>query len=287
MFNPTTIVIDAFVETLKESYERVYGLLDPEYGNVARFVGRISLENIANSDAAYHDVNHTIMVTQVGIEILRGKQISEGGVSTKNWLHFVVSLLCHDIGYIRGVCRGDTPGNYVRNLSGDTVAIDEGATDAALTPYHVQRSQIFVRERFKDNPLIDSKIVEANIVSTEFPVPQKESARNSNEYAGLLRAADLIGQLADLNYERKQAALFHEFQETGTNEVLGYKSPADLRVNYPKFFWNAVFPFIGEALRYLNVTQEGKQWVANLYANVFAQEHGTGRTGMISNKKEL
>ena len=286
MFNPNTFVIDGFVETLKESYERVYGLLDPEYGNVARFVGRISLENIANSDAAYHDVNHTIMVTQVGIEILRGKQISQGGVSTKNWLNFVVSLLCHDIGYIRGVCRGDTPGNYVCNLSGDTFAIDEGATDAALTPYHVQRSQIFVRERFKDNPLVDSKIVEANIESTEFPVPQNESAKNSNDYTGLLRAADLIGQLADLNYERKQTALFHEFQETGTNEVLGYKSPADLRANYPKFFWNAVFPFIGEALRHLSVTQDGKQWIANLYANVFSQEHGTGGTGMISNKKE-
>lgn len=283
MFNPTTIVIDAFVETLKESYERVYGLLDPEFGNVARFVGRISLETIANSDAAYHDVNHTIMVTQVGLEILRGKQISEGGVSTKNWLNFVVSLLCHDVGYVRGICRGDTPGNYVRNLNGETIAIDEGATDAALTPYHVQRSQLFVRERFGSNPLIDSKIVEANIVSTEFPVPQNESAKNSNEYAGLLRAADLIGQLADLNYDRKQAALFHEFQETGTNDILGYKSPADLRSNYPKFFWNAVFPYIGESLRHLSVTQDGKQWIANLFANVFAQEHGTVGTGMISN----
>jgi hypothetical protein len=27
-------------------------------------------------------------------------------------------------------------------------------------------------------------------------------------------------------------------------------------------------------LRYLRVTQEGKQWIANLYANVFGSEHG-------------
>jgi hypothetical protein len=26
-------------------------------------------------------------------------------------------------------------------------------------------------------------------------------------------------------------------------------------------------------LRYLRVTQEGQQWVANLYANVFSMEH--------------
>jgi hypothetical protein len=40
---------------------------------VISFVAQIALENIATSDAAYHDVNHTIMVTLVGQEILRGR----------------------------------------------------------------------------------------------------------------------------------------------------------------------------------------------------------------------
>ena len=34
-----------------------------------------------------------------------------------------------------------------------------------------------------------------------------------------------------------------------------------------------VQPYILDALRYLRVTQEGQQWVANLYANVFLMEH--------------
>jgi len=34
-----------------------------------------------------------------------------------------------------------------------------------------------------------------------------------------------------------------------------------------------VRPYIGDALRYLQVTQEGQQWIANLYANVFSMEH--------------
>ena len=38
--------------------------------------------------------------------------------------------------------------------------------------------------------------------------------------AGLLRAADLIGQLADPLYPRKLDALFHEFAEIGVNEKL-------------------------------------------------------------------
>jgi hypothetical protein len=34
-----------------------------------------------------------------------------------------------------------------------------------------------------------------------------------------------------------------------------------------------VQPYIGDALRYLRVTQEGQQWIANLYAHVFSIEH--------------
>jgi len=30
---------------------------------------------------------------------------------------------------------------------------------------------------------------------------------------------------------------------------------------------------IGDALRYLRVTQEGQQWIVNLYAHVFSIEH--------------
>ena len=148
MFNPTQIVIEAFVEQLQTTYQRIYGMLEPGYPDIIGFIGRIALENIANSDAPYHDVNHTIMVTLVGQEILRGKHISEGGVTPRDWLHFVVSLLCHDIGYVRGVCRGDHGNGYVSDLSGELVRLPVGATDAALTAYHVTRSKIFVRERF-------------------------------------------------------------------------------------------------------------------------------------------
>ena len=34
-----------------------------------------------------------------------------------------------------------------------------------------------------------------------------------------------------------------------------------------------VTPYIDDALGYLRMTQEGKLWVANLYAHIFAEEH--------------
>ena len=95
----------------------------------------------------------------------------------------------------------------------------------------------------------------------------------------MVRAADLIGQLADPHYLRKQNALFYEFHEIGVAQKLGYTSPADLCENYPRFFWEQVEPYIGDGLRYLALTQEGRQWTANLYAQVFTVEHQRWRMG--------
>jgi hypothetical protein len=78
---------------------------------------------------------------------------------------------------------------------------------------------------------------------------------------------------------RKISALSAEFSETGQAGKMGYETAADLRSGYPKFFWEVVTPFIGDGVRYLRRTQEGQQWIANLYANVFTEEHEVAAFG--------
>ncbi len=275
MFNATAILTDAFVERLHVAYHRTYGGYKPDYPEIISWVGTMALENIANCDALYHNVEHTMLVTLVGQEILRGKHIREGGVTPDDWLHFIISLLCHDIGYVKGVCRCDQEVNglYATGIGDGMVSIPVGATSASLTPYHVDRGKLVIDERFGGHKLIDSEQVKRNIELTRFPVPADETYQDRNNYSGLARAADLIGQLSDPRYLKKISALFYEFEEVGTNKVLDYKTPGDLRKNYAKFYWNGVFPYIPAALRYLELTQEGKQVVANLYANVFQVEN--------------
>lgn len=273
MFNPTELVIDGFVEQLEAAYGRNYGSLESANCSIIAWAGRMALEHFANSDALYHNMEHTIMVTMVGQEILRGKHIRDGGVSNRDWLNFIVSLLCHDIGHIRGICRDDRDGCYTTGIKNEMVKLSEGATDASMSPYHVDRGKLFIRERFGGNPLIDAEVIAANIELTRFPVPADSDHQDTASYPGLVRAADLIGQLADPHYFRKLPALFYEFQETGINETLDYHSPFDLRKSYPAFFWGVVNRYIQDGLRYLRVTQEGKLWIANLHSHVFASEH--------------
>lgn len=273
MFNPTQTLITTFVQDLQAGYELNYGGLKSNYGNIIAWSGRMALENIANSDALYHNVEHTILVTLVGQEILRGKHIREGGVSCEDWLHVMVSLLCHDIGYVKGVCRADREGYYATGIGDERVFLPPGSTDAGLTPYHVDRGKLFVEERFGGNTWLSAEMIKQNIELTRFPVPNDSDHQDTTHYPGLVRAADLIGQLSDPRYLNKVSALYYEFEETGFNQTVGYQTPEDLRRQYPKFYWNVVYPYIKDAIEYLSLTQEGKQIIANLYSNVFVVEH--------------
>ncbi|MCF8435316.1 MAG: hypothetical protein K9G57_00600 [Ignavibacteriales bacterium] len=276
MLNLQKLFIDFFVERLKKSYYDTYSMMEPHYSNIIAWASQLSLENIANTNALYHNVEHTIMVTSVGQEILKGKHLLEGGVSPRDWMHFTIALLCHDIGFVRGICRADTEDYVATGIKDEVLKFDHKKTDASLMKYHVDRGKLFVHERFGGKLLvnIDADLINSYIEMTRFPIPDDGFHDDTQTFAGLARAADFIGQLGDPNYLRKIPALYYELHENNAAESLGYEHPGELRGKYAKFYWNVVTPYIKEGLRYLNVTQEGKQWVASLQSHVFDVEHG-------------
>ena len=290
MLNLTQVMISNFIKQLYIGYRNSQGSLNSDYADLIALVANIALENIANSDALYHDIEHTILVTLAGQEILRGKQICEGGVSSEDWLQVTISLLCHDIGYVKGICDQDQVKDrlYATGIGNEMISLPLGTTDASLTPYHIDRGKLFIQERCHTNKLIDIKKIQRNIELTRFPVPNDEEHQDTINYPGLVRAADLIGQLSDPRYLQKLPALFYEFAEVGTHKQLGYNCPGDLRVDYPNFFRNIVSLYIPDGVRYLEVTQEGQKILANLYRNLFVVEYELqekpSRLELISNR---
>jgi hypothetical protein len=194
----------------------------------------------------------------------------------------MIAVLCHDIGYVKGVCRNDTKDRFATGVGDETVFIPPEGTDVTLTAHHVNRSKLFVKERFGSGLLqgmtkqLDAELVASYIEITRFPSPADELYKDTKGFGGLVRAADFIGQLGDPDYFQKSPALFYEFQELGLNEKFGYKSPNDMRKNYASFYWNSVNPYIQEALQYLRLTEDGKQWISNIHSHVFDSEHNEG-----------
>jgi hypothetical protein len=245
------------------------------------YAAKLTLECIGNSDALYHNIEHSMLVTLVGHDILIGRALQRP-TTAGDYANFILACLTHDIGYVRGVVHGDEEASFVADVTGRTVRLPTGSSDAALAPYHVDRSKLFVVERLDGVEGLDAARIARAIEYTRFPyVPsQNEPLDDLQEEEGLLlRAADLIGQLGDPNYMRKANALFYEFEEIGLNKTLGYNTPADIVYKYPQFYWTHVAPQIQTAIRYLNVTSSGRQWIANLYSNVFRAEREVSLSG--------
>ena len=107
-----------------------------------------------------------------------------------------------------------------------------------------------MRERFGSRVLFllregDIEQICDYIEMTRFPIPKESQPPETNGFGMLVRSADLIGQLSDPRYLQKIPALFYEFIE--------YR----------------------DSLEYLDLSPEGRQWVANLYANLARIESTT------------
>jgi hypothetical protein len=139
--------------------------------------------------------------------------------------------LLHDIGYMRGVLSGDTETEFVVDGNGKKVTLPRGASDAALTPYHVDRSKLFAFERLGNSPTIDAARIAEAIEFTRFPARVDRNSAGQSMEPRLVQAADLIGQLGDPMDSRKANALYCEFEEIGMNRKLGYSSPPILSIN--------------------------------------------------------
>lgn len=240
-------------------------------------VARLALECIGNSDALYHNVEHTMLVTLVGYDIMKGRALLTT-TTPDDFAHLLVACLLHDIGYVRGILKGDGADGYIIDAREKRANVPRGSSDAALLQYHVDRSKLFVMDRISTSEFLDANRIARAIEFTRFPISTAEPD-DDNEEGSLVRAADLIGQLGDPQYLRKANALYYEFEEAGLNKQLGYGSPADLTELYPQFYWNTVSPHIQTAIRYLNVTSSGRQWIANLYSNVFRAERDLSLSG--------
>jgi hypothetical protein len=278
MLNPISIMADRLGDYIAELYLQYFSNRRPEYATYMGGAARLVLERIGNSSALYHNIEHTLMVTLVGQQIIRGRLLSES-VPPEDWLHYTCSLLVHDIGMVRGVCGGDTVESVVINEAGESFTPPRGASDAVLAPFHIERGKIYARQRFGPSQYVDEGRVIQAIEMTRFPVPKDPAYQVTSSEGALVRAADLIGQLADPFYHRKLNALFAEFSENGMAEQMNCRNPGDLADMYTEFFKSQVEPYIQDAILYLELTTEGKQWIANLDSNLFQAGHRPSRIG--------
>src|SRR3954466_8190869 len=84
------------------------------------FAAKLTMECIGNSDALYHNVEHTLLVTLAGHDILRGRALHKH-LTADDYAHIMIACITHDIGYVRGLFKEDDEDGFVIDSAGTKV----------------------------------------------------------------------------------------------------------------------------------------------------------------------
>src|SRR5260370_9627699 len=168
MITVPELAADALGSFLSSDMQQRFGSSNARLTELVPYVARLALECIGNSDALYHNVEQTLLVTLAGHDILRGRQL-HNHMTAEDYAHVIIACLTHDIGYVRGLFKDDDADGFVIDSTGTKVTLPRGSSDAALMPHHVDRSKLYVMKRIEaTGPLNRQRIADA-IEGTRFP----------------------------------------------------------------------------------------------------------------------
>src|SRR5271165_2386993 len=111
------LAAEALGSFLADYMSRRFGSTHADLTELIPSAARLALECIGNSDALYHNVEHTMLVTLAGYDIMKGRALLTP-TAPSDYAHLLVACLMHDIGYVRGVLKGDGPDGYVVDSAG-------------------------------------------------------------------------------------------------------------------------------------------------------------------------
>src|SRR5271154_5862923 len=162
------LAAEALASFLASDMKDRFGSSHARLAELIPFAARLALDCIGNSDALYHNVEHTLLVTMAGHDIFMGRALLMPSTPT-DYSNFIVACLTHDIGYVRGIIKGDDADGYVVDDTGRKISLPRGSSDAALAPYHVERSRLFVLDRLASAEEVDAARIARAIAFTKFP----------------------------------------------------------------------------------------------------------------------
>src|SRR5437588_12069808 len=102
MITVPELAAEALGSTLGAEMQRRFGSSHARLAELVPSVARLALECIGNSDALYHNVEHTMLVTLAGRDILIGRALL-APTNPNDYAHLLVACLLHDIRYVRGI----------------------------------------------------------------------------------------------------------------------------------------------------------------------------------------
>jgi hypothetical protein len=107
MITVPELAADALGKFLANYMRRRFGSSQSHLIEMVPSIARIAIECIGNSDALYHNVEHTMLVTLAGHDILRGRALHIH-MPAEDYAHAIIACLTHDMAMCAACSRRTT-----------------------------------------------------------------------------------------------------------------------------------------------------------------------------------
>ncbi|MGY9002587.1 MAG: hypothetical protein ACKVIF_05290 [Rhodospirillales bacterium] len=266
MINFTLIAKQEFERNLATSLE--YQNSDVIHSmDIVRNMSLIAFTRFAKSSSLYFSLNHALSASIIGLQVLNAMRCRYGVVRPAQLLNLMASVLFCNIGIIRGVLDGDD-GDRQRVSPDKSSIIENKFTDSILWAHKSFRSKTFIENISFLDTNINLEIVSRAIEYSDFSANENNLEGELGEIDKYARAIQIITLMSDQNYDRRLVEFYLSLKEAGLIDETIFSSLQDFRDRWVQYFWERLFPVVGEEILLLRETNEGRNIVSQMYSQL-------------------
>ena len=141
------------------------------------------------------------------------------------------------------------------------------STTSGLWKYKPFRSKEFIKESPFVSSNINNELVNRAIEVSDL-TSSVDNHQNIGEINKLVRASEIISLMADENINRRQVEFYLSAIEGSAIDPTLFKSLGDFRDKFRNYFWEVLYPDVGDVLLLLRETINGRKIVSKIYAHL-------------------
>jgi hypothetical protein len=227
----------------------------------------IAFTRFAKSSSLYFSLNHALSASIIGLQVLNAMRCRYGVVKPAQLLNLMASVLFCNIGIIRGVLDGDD-GDRQRVSPDKSSIIENKFTDSILWAHKSFRSKTFIKNISFLDTNINLGIVSRAIEYSDFSANENNLEGELGEIDKYARAIQIITLMSDQNYDRRLVEFYLSQKEAGLIDETIFSTLQDFRDRWVQYFWERLFPVVGEEILLLRETNEGRNIVSQMYSQL-------------------
>ena len=235
--------------------------------DIVRNMSLIAFTRFAKSSSLYFSLNHALSASIIGLQVLNAMRCRYGVVRPAQMLNLMASVLFCNIGIIRGVLDGDDSDR--QRVGSDKFSIIENKfTDSILWAHKSFRSKTFIKNISFLDTNVNLEIVSRAIEYSDFSLNVKNIDGEVGEIDKYARAIQIITLMSDQNYDRRLVEFYLSLKEAGLMDESIFSSLQDFREKWVQYFWERLYPVVGEEILLLRETNEGRNIVSQMYSQL-------------------